>query len=720
MAEKEAADSRADEADSRAEEFGRAYSQLCHLLALTKSGKVDAALDDLVATTLVLDADLGAQDDTAISTAIFGYFGLKPPRHDVQEALRRLEDRGDLRRDASGCISVSTPVAEAISKRSADARELEQAVREEWTASLEAPTPAMADWPVKLWAGLQAVMAESFMRHGVLTIQLIDAGLGAAPNSSFSSTVERAAERVGLVKQRDWFRHAVAVFYNEQTDQRSRYLAQLLDGTFSFYALTVDRTTASYLQKTVSQLDLFLDTNFIFAVLEFHQDYFAAVSREAIALIRDSKLPITLYYHERTLREIDSTIFAIGARLREHRWTKALSRAAVGYANATGRLSGIELAYHRLNAETGVDTDTFLAKYEHIEHVLDGEGFKIFREPSNKPSYSLEEKGMLIAEYLEFCKGMRPGRPKAYEAADHDMTVWLSLRRLRHASRSALETGALLLSNDYLLFSFDWSRLRQRPDSGTVVLPTQLLQLLRPFVPSTDEYDRRFAETFAVPEFRTSHTGYAETTSKVLGILATFKDLPEATAAKILRDEVISTRLRPLNDRSREAREAIESVIVRDNESLLEEREALQSELATRDQADSLRENPGAIARDRRQLTRNKELLDQTIEDRRQLETQLETQRTATARETRRADQANAMLRGVSAVIVLAVTIAILIAVNLPGLGLLHDHPKWIGITVLLGLIGVALSSAVAFPSHRNWILGGGLIGALIAIATII
>ena len=104
-------------ADARVEDFERAYSQLCHLLGLTQSGKLEAALDDLVLTTLVVDPALGATDESALSKAIFDYFGLKPPRDEVLRAMRRLEERSALVRDQAGHLAASPQVAHSVESR---------------------------------------------------------------------------------------------------------------------------------------------------------------------------------------------------------------------------------------------------------------------------------------------------------------------------------------------------------------------------------------------------------------------------------------------------------------------------------------------------------------------------------------------------------------------------------------------------------------------------
>jgi hypothetical protein len=109
------------------------------------------------------------------------------------------------------------------------------------------------------------------------------------------------------------------------------------------------------------------------------------------------------------------------------------------------------------------------------------------------------------------------------------------------------------------------------------VFPHQFLQLLRPFVPTDDEFDRRFVETFAIPELRTGTPDYSDTRSRVLAFLNHYGDVSEETAVRILADELLMTELNNPTNHSR-VQELVEQALVRDNQVLLEERESTRIE----------------------------------------------------------------------------------------------------------------------------------------------
>jgi len=291
-----------------------------------------------------------------------------------------------------------------------------------------------------------------------------------------------------------------------------------------------------------------------------------------VDFIGSQRFPFRIYYHERTLDEIRRTLGHIGERLKGVRWTASLSRAAL----RVGTFSSIELKFHELNAMSHVDVDVFLERYErHLPELLERHGFKIYREPAG--GASVEERGRLAAEYDDFIKKTRH-QEKPYATIDHDMSVWLSLQRLRKRGRSVLESGAVFLTNDFLLYRFDRFVLTKKDGIQTVVMPGPLLQVLRPFGRSSEDFDRRFVATFGIPEFRTIHSDYASTSSRVLSYLATYADLPEETAVKILTNEVLIDRLRHVESTAPAFREAVESEMVKQNAALAGQLAAMREE----------------------------------------------------------------------------------------------------------------------------------------------
>lgn len=555
-------------------DYARVFNRLSHMIALSDDGKLKSTVDDAVLNALATDCSNSHVTCVAdILKLVQVCYGISLAEHLVQSSLDRLLSRGSLLRDRnSKTLTVSPKVLAEIQARIDGARALEEEVRTQWLASLGyVGASAEAD---ELWRCLRSYMAKAFERHGVETVTLLvpDLLTSRRDTKQLSVYLEESIEAECNSVSHDVAFSGVQRFFRESTASRTRYVAQLLDATFAYFALSVDRATSAYLKSRISPLTLLLDTNFIFGILGLHSHHLSEVSRELIDLVQTNKLPFRLVYHEVTLQEIERTIEGISERLRGRRWTQAASRAAV----RTGVLSGIETRYHEMNANDGpITPEDFLRRYTYLEAELRQYGFAVYRR--GEPRKDLDdERYRLIADYGEYIKDHRPRGPKKYEALNHDMTVWQTVSQLRTNGHSLLSVGAFFLTTDYHLFCFDWYTKRKPNTLGLVVLPNQFLQLLRPFVASDSDADHRFVETFAIPALRAVSTDYSLTASRVLSVLNSFAGLSEETAVNILANEVLIRRLSDIDPDSEEFTDSIENEVVRQNEYLLDQQKRLQ------------------------------------------------------------------------------------------------------------------------------------------------
>lgn len=552
------------------------------MVALSKHGKLKPAIDNVVTSVFSLEGDCslhGAEDTTK---AIRERFGLSLDETLVRSSIDRCVSQGKLRRDQSSkSLCLPTKVRAEIQDRAERALELEQRVCEEWIGSVrQGFQEHPVGWEDELWNCLQAYMVKAFRRHGIETTQLLDPRLPVDEDDSknLRTYFEEAAREHLTVVESDEALWAIQSFFGSSTSRRTRYITQLLDGTFTFFALTVDKATSEYLRGNMAPLDLFLDTNFVFDILGLHSNPLTDASQELVEVIKQNEFPFKLYYHEKTLAELERTLQALGSPLRGRTWRPALSRVAVGQP----QLNDIERLYHTKNAESPLNVDAFLSRFENVPELLKQHNFVIYRAPGRKDTND-QERYEMVGDYKEFVEsGPRP-KVRSYQALDHDMTVRLTVARQRKADSSALDAGAFFLTTDFTLYKFDLRRMQKRRQMGLVVLPNQVLQLLRPFVESTDDFDRRFIEAFAVPEFRSMESDYSSTQSQVLSYLSTYSDstLSEETASRILANDLLIEQLKEVPEDSEEFATYIEGAVTKDNELLLNENRRLRDEVET-------------------------------------------------------------------------------------------------------------------------------------------
>jgi len=117
------------------------------------------------------------------------------------------------------------------------------------------------------------------------------------------------------------------------------------------------------------------------------------------------------------------------------------------------------------------------------------------------------------------------------------------------------------------------SRTQGRP--ACVVLPDYFLQVLRPFVPSDSDFDRSFAATFALPEFRAMESKLSEAQQQLFSYLTSYEFIPEETAANLLTNGLLMERLHKVEN-DEQLQKDVESAMVYENAALLEEKAVLE------------------------------------------------------------------------------------------------------------------------------------------------
>jgi hypothetical protein len=560
----------------RIADYSRAFSRLCHVAALTRAGKTAAAIDGLVASTWAIDAEQCTSVE-GLGHAINGYFGLRLPEGTLKLSQERLLAAGRLV-EVNETLALAIPEREAFEERTRAATTLRDTVKTQWLEETVGDPNLASVTPEDLWRCLETYTAAAFQRHGIHAIELLGGEFAADGDGSLLSFLSAAIATVGLQGEAQAVSNAIRRFFAEPTPEKIRYLAGLLDATFTYFAIATDDITSQYLRDSLRPLNVFVDTNVLFGVLNLSEDYFARIARQLVSLVKEGRLPFTLYYHERTIREFRDTIQATAAYVCQHRWTQELSRAAVRYGEASGAIRSAELAYHRQNAEARTPPEVFYSKFEHLERLLADQGLLIYRETLVDDPKATRVKALLIADYQEFVEQERPVRPRHYEALDHDVVVWQTVQRIRHAARSPLESGAIFLTNDYLFQRFERRRLQASGSPASVVVSGQFMQVLRPFVPSTDDFDRGFVENLTLPEFQVAHSDYRLAGEQVLGYLSTYSGLEEETALAVLSDEILRHQVQDAGPDANLG-SLIDSAIIRENAELRETNQSLQTTL---------------------------------------------------------------------------------------------------------------------------------------------
>ena len=421
--------------------FGVAYGKLCHFVALRRdSASIAAAEDGVIRAALYFCENATAGDLDEIAQNAKAFFSLSFSLEEIERCIGRLIQEGQAERVGAGARLLPQTLTQVEAAISA-AQEMEQRVRDEWTATLIDRQLIEARDSDDAWRATQSYLAALFVRHGVQTLELLspqfvaDEGIDMPASDILDENVRGNLSRFS----RKTGRKIIRSFLTDRTPQRDAYVTELLDGTFSFFALTVDEDTRELMRKSLPPLKLLVDTNFLFGLLDLHSNAFVGISKDVVAVIREQRLPFQLYYHPLTVDEFRSVLTFWRERLSGGHWSPGVSRALL----RVGDLSGIERRFHEVNAEHATLVEDFFRRYGNLERVLESYGIKPYR--NDYESWLGDDATLdLISQYKRF---IEPNE-KAFAVLRHDVVLWRTIREMSLRGPGPLGSGAFFLTCD--------------------------------------------------------------------------------------------------------------------------------------------------------------------------------------------------------------------------------------------------------------------------------
>ena len=586
--------------------FSPIFEKMCNFIAVSRTGDPKATIRGLVMLCLLESSAEHLFLPEQFRHNIETLFGLVIPTAQIEDVLNDLVCDGIISQPSNTNYRLEPAAMVSLKLAIEDSHDLEERVKTAWFQELAVAYPNLpAD---EAWQVLRAYLGRTFRRHGIQATALLDPSVDTPTGheASLTSILRDSVEEHNFLDKQlfEDTKRAISDFMALiGTDpDRARYIAQLADGAFSFYTLEVPADLSKQLCQNLHELTLFLDTNFLFGILDLHYNMQVQVSHDLVRAIVANRLPFKLRYHEETQKEMANTIAYYGGILRSSTWSRSLSRVAA----STRNLSGIEQKFHQSNASGLIDVNEFLRTYEHFDLLLAEKDITVFR-PNEERS---DAQNDLFHDYQSFLEKHGRG-DKSYITVMHDAKVLEEARHLRSNAASSLEAGSLVISCDYYLYRFDWETSRKNRQRACVLLPNVFWQILRPFIPLDQDFEKAFAETFALPEFRAIGSGSSKACSKMLQILASYKDVPEHTAMKMLANDLLLDQLRSEHDDAKFT-EQVEAAFVEENRNLLEEKANLEQELK-RQIARSEKELKKR-QEDKAELDRKNKALDKVIE----------------------------------------------------------------------------------------------------------
>jgi|GEM_PF-2940397 len=560
-------------------DYKKTFSKLSHIKALSHDHKFDSIVQNLITHALNQNTGKNPKNERQVASRINEIYGISIRTHIVLSNLDKLFDQNKIIKDTITREYQVTPVvSNKINKRLKEADELEKRVRDSWLNEIKIFLPNItSSEQEELWNCLKLYLSNVFEQHGIQTLRIL------SPNMKI--TVEDQKNLLNIVesilKERenpftiDIFISSINQFIHNADEVRTNYISQLADATFTSFALTTDAETVKFLNKRYNNLELFLDTNFIFGVLDLHKNKEDASAIEILEEVTNNRLPFRLVYHPETLAEFKRAFDARALYLRAAKWTRETSRVAL----AVNGLSPIEELFHKQNIDNEIDPSVFLEKYEHVDYILKDLGLHEYM-PNSYSDDELVEIEAEVELYQKFYESVPNRKNKSFAGFKHDITVLKEVRDLNPKKTKFLESRAFFISSDFILAKFERNYYKRNWEINYVVNPSVFLQLIRPFIENDYNSNKRFIDTFSIPDFRAFDIDYTTTRSKALQILNdNYHSTSFETKVKILRDQVLLEKLEKASDNIKEQNILIEHQIALENKILAEQKAEIEESL---------------------------------------------------------------------------------------------------------------------------------------------
>ena len=572
-------------------------TRLVQHVALNESDWWDHATERL-ALACAFSSESGARAE--VENLICESCGVQPNNERVSATLDRLLETGDLI-ELDGRLRVSEEQRKSHIERRRDTLDSEQRVRERFnTLSSAYGLEAEVD---DLWTVIETEVVMPAVRHMGARLYGLLTAAGEGGNNEFERHMQEFSSRRG---------ESVRAFFADVLDPSDGDVrAFVLRRLNAQYAIDAAALPIEALQRLSSlgqkarRVDVFLDTNVLFSILDLDEHPGNDVARDLLDIVSElrGRIDIRLYVLPDTVEEARRVLREVILRLDGFRGQRNLAQAAqktTSLGLASSYMTAASLASNALTA------NDFFGPYESdLVRILRDRTLELYNTDLSQLHVDQDVIDD-IHDQSEYQEAHRERGPKTYEANLHDMVLWHFANSRRDAIvESPLEVSTWVVTHDYGLIRFDRHKRRGRSVPPVCLEPSSLIQLLQFWVPSSTQLDEALVGSIRQPLLFLPFDAESEqVTLRILNQLSRFEgagDLDVEVASEILTSTALRNRLESSTADAEADQELVQSGLAEMVEQLREEvtelKHAQQAEAAAVELQDKERRQRGAAER---------------------------------------------------------------------------------------------------------------------------
>jgi hypothetical protein len=491
-----------------------------------------AVLGDLVV------AVAGMEDGSVSSLlncrqAFADLWGLEVEVDELRPVVEELVDSKRAER-AGGGFRLSAALLDELESKAAESQEVETRAFREWELAVRRLVPGLpSDEMDLLCSDLREWVHLIIARHGAEAAMMLYPEEDRARRFFDAVDAERFDRLPAREQELKQIRAAVLpLFIKTPTPDQRRFLASLLNTSFYMTVLTIDPAAKQLVRAQLEGHRIYLDTNFLYAILGAAPPDEVYSSRRLIQLSKD--LGFELAVTPWTMAELRTSI----ARSR-NAITSQQRFVQPDLADTMLRTAG-DKGFNRFFWQTYKDKRTHpkdvFDRLEHFDQEL--KAYKIVEVTDG--CTQIEQQHERVGLYASLLNAERWPYQKEPMVLEHDAKCRLLVERLRGA-------GNINVSNArYWFLTYDTKLPRfagKVPDNGDqapslpfCVSPSTWVQIIRALTPRTEDFDRTVVDLLTSPFVGYRPAVNSAVVEEVVGRMDHFEDTSPEMALAILTD----------------------------------------------------------------------------------------------------------------------------------------------------------------------------------------
>jgi hypothetical protein len=363
-------------------------------------------------------------------------------------------------------------------------------------------------------------------------------------------------------------------FFQDTNEERRAYLVDRLNAAFFFHLLSIDPGASALVREQFENKVLYLDTNVLYGLLNLKGPTQAYPANLVIAT--SNELGIQLRVARETVSEFIRSLRAETQRLRA---TPILSE---DYQRIAAEHPSDEWAfmreYFRLRNSGQLKTiDEFERRFTQIEAYLESWDISIDEDAvltdEIQAEESFRERVILLDRWTRYQKSERGVR--------HDVFLPLVIRKRRGGTAvTPARAREWFVTFDRRLAPFEIHHPVEPAEVAPCVRVEDWIQVIRPFLPRTAEYEAAFSAMLSEPVLYLPSDSGVPLDHKVeaLSRLEAYEPMPPAVVAGMVADSEFIRRFLEAES-SEEEKNVIELGFIEISAALTEQNERLRADL---------------------------------------------------------------------------------------------------------------------------------------------